>query len=78
MQIGKLIRTKMKMTKRKDNVVVGRMKKYSKGFGFVIIDNDRIENDVFISKYNMGGAMDGDFVQVDYPEIGRASCRERV
>ena len=41
MQIGKLIRTKMKMTKRKDNVVVGRMKKYSKGFGFVIIDNDR-------------------------------------
>lgn len=65
MQIGKLIRTKMKMTKRKDNVVVGRMKKYSKGFGFVIIDNDRIENDVFISKYNMGGAMDGDFVQVD-------------
>ena len=55
----------MKMTKRKDNVVVGRMKKYSKGFGFVIIDNDRIENNVFISKYNMGGAMDGDFVQVD-------------
>ncbi|HBM81000.1 MAG: ribonuclease R [Clostridiales bacterium] len=43
------------------NLVVGKLQGNSKGFGFVISDDETV-SDVFISQENMSGAMNGDKV----------------
>ncbi len=53
----------IKITKRNTDKIIGRFE-YSRNFGFVIPDDIKIINDVFISKKNMCNAKDGDKVIV--------------
>lgn len=49
--------------KKKRNVLTGEMIKHRRGFGFVRCEN--MDRDIFISADSMGGAMNGDTVEVD-------------
>ncbi len=48
--------------KRKSEIYTGIIEKHSRGFGFVRQED---EEDIFIGPANMGGAMNGDLVEVD-------------
>lgn len=49
--------------KRKRNVLTGEIIKHRRGFGFVRCED--MDRDIFISAASMGGAMNGDTVEVD-------------
>ena len=49
--------------KKKRKYLTGVMKKHRRGFGFVTCEN--MEKDIFISPDSMGGAMNGDEVEID-------------
>lgn len=51
------------MAKRNRTIHTGILIKHRRGFGFVACDE--MEDDIFIAKEAMGGAMDGDEVEVD-------------
>ena len=51
-----------KKNKRKSEIYTGVIQKHSRGFGFVVQEDDE---DIFIGPANMGGAMNGDLVEVD-------------
>lgn len=48
------------------NMLVGRLDKNPKGFGFVVPASEKHEEDVFIPEHQLGGAMDGDLVIAKY------------
>lgn len=52
-----------KIGHKKVKIVEGVLSKHKKGFGFVIPESDT-EGDIFISPSSMGGAMNGDTVEV--------------
>ncbi|MEA4923364.1 MAG: ribonuclease R [Eubacteriaceae bacterium] len=49
--------------KRRKPVMTGILQKHKKGFGFVTVEGE--ENDIYISKDGMNGAMNGDTVKVE-------------
>lgn len=51
-----------KKNKRKSEIYTGIIEKHSRGFGFVRQEDDE---DIFVAPSNMGGAMNGDLVEVD-------------
>lgn len=51
-----------KKNKRKSEIYTGVIQKHPRGFGFVVQEDDE---DIFIGPANMGGAMNGDLVEVD-------------
>lgn len=62
-----------KIVKRANSFVIGRFE-YSRNFGFVIPDDKKIKNDIFISKSNFNGAKHNDKVKVEilkYPSNGK-------
>ncbi|MEL7654979.1 MAG: ribonuclease R [Bacillota bacterium] len=58
-----VIKKKMKVTKRKEEIVTGILSKHKKGFGFVIPESNE-GGDIFISPPGINGAMNGDSVAV--------------
>ena len=52
-----------KKSKKKQEVITGILFKHKKGFGFVTPE-DGVDNDVYISAYDINGAMNGDKVEV--------------
>ena len=52
-----------KVVERANETIVGQLDK-RKSYGFVIPDNIRINQDVFVKKENLNGAIDGDIVMV--------------
>ena len=64
MSINKdIIKKKLNVSKRKEEIIVGILSKHKKGFGFVIPENSQ-DGDVFISPPAINGAMNGDSVSV--------------
>ncbi len=64
---GFLIRTGKRYQLNKmpsTNKLTGRLEMNKNGYGFVIINNENI-NDIFISSGNLGAALDGDIVEVE-------------
>lgn len=60
----------------KNEKIIGPLRKNKAGFGFVICEEG---GDVFIGKNNMGGAMNGDIVEVDLlPEYLWTKSREGI
>ena len=51
-----------KKNKRKSEIYTGIIEKHARGFGFVRQEDDE---DIFVGPSNMGGAMNGDLVEVD-------------
>ena len=51
-----------KKNKRKNEIYTGIIEKHARGFGFVRQEDDE---DIFVGPSNMGGAMNGDLVEVD-------------
>ena len=51
-----------KKNKRKSEIYTGIIEKHARGFGFVRQED---EEDIFVGPSNMGGAMNGDLVEVD-------------
>ena len=51
-----------KKNKRKSEVYTGTIEKHARGFGFVRQEDNE---DIFVGPSNMGGAMNGDLVEVD-------------
>jgi ribonuclease R len=63
----------IKILKHANEKIVGTFEN-GKGFGFVVPDDPRIQQDVFVSKSDFNGAKDGDKVVVDitkWPEARR-------
>lgn len=56
-----LIKSKLKVKKRKEELIKGVLSKHKKGFGFVIPETD-VGGDVFIAPNGINGAMNGDTV----------------
>ena len=63
--------------KKNKNVLTGTLMKHKRGFGFVECED--LDKDIFISPESMGGAMDGDEVEVDLiPEYLWGSSPEGI
>ena len=60
----------LSIDKRCDEEIVGTYEVSSKGFGFVICDNPRISDDIFISAENSKGAVTGHKVVVEILKYG--------
>jgi ribonuclease R len=56
--------TVMRVLKRAQNMVVGTLQMATKGFGFVIPDEKKLSQDIFVSRDDFHGAKDGDKVVV--------------
>jgi ribonuclease R len=54
--------------KKESNIIVGTLRTNPKGFGFVIPQDNSIE-DIFIAKDSMSTAMDGDIVKVELNDV---------
>lgn len=59
----------VKIIERSNDVIVGTYEA-SKNFGFVVADNARLNNDIFIAKENSKGAVSGHKVVVDIIDYG--------
>lgn len=58
--------------------ITGKLQGNTRGFGFVIPDDDLFQKDIFIAPKNLGGAFDSDIVKVDVftnPEDDRPEGR---
>ena len=70
----------LEILERKQTTFVGTLD-VQKQFAFLVMDSKILANDIFIPKDNLKGGNDGDKALVEvveWPQIGRASCRERV
>ncbi len=55
---------------RSKDIIVGTYEQSGKGFGFVVCDNQKLKDDIFISKENSKGAVTGHKVVVDILSYG--------
>ena len=63
---------KLKIKKKKEQIIVGILAKHKKGFGFVIPETDE-GGDIFIAPTGINGAMNGDTVNVRLLAPGETS-----
>lgn len=65
--------------KNKRKVITGTVSKHKKGFGFVTPEEKEDQQDIYVSARSMGGAMNGDTVEVDLiPEYLWGSSKEGI
>jgi len=58
-----------------EQTIVGRLKGHKEGYGFVISDTKEVP-DLFISRHNIGEAMDGDSVMAEIEKVKKGGLQE--
>ncbi len=67
---GRAVGRVVRIDERSDSVIVGTYEASSKGFGFVVCDNSKLSDDIFISAEHSKGAVTGHKVVVELTSYG--------